>query len=76
MLGDQYQRLDRGAPSERVVLALGQLGDESAVIAQCAQLAASGRRDRIIEGAVSAAVRHLSLVRASPLAGPHPGFRP
>jgi hypothetical protein len=50
-LGNQHQGLDRRAPCWRVVLALRQARDERAGIAQGEELAATGERDRIFEGA-------------------------
>jgi hypothetical protein len=68
-LDDQHQRLDRREPCRHIVLALGQLRDVVAGIAQGAQIAATGEGDRIVEGAVPALVGHQSLIRTAALSG-------
>lgn len=50
--------LHRGLACGRVVLAIGQAGDEVTGIAQGAQLAAAGQRDGIIKGSVPALGSH------------------
>jgi hypothetical protein len=49
---------DRREPSRCAGLAVRQLGDVVAGVAQGAQLAAIGQRDRVVEGAGLAFVRH------------------
>jgi hypothetical protein len=48
------------------VLAFGQLGDVVAGIVQGAQLAATGQRDALVEGAMPLIGRHLVAERAAP----------
>ena len=56
--GDQDQCLDRREPLQSTELGLRQFGDEVAGIAQRAQLASAGERDRIGEGAVPTLFSH------------------
>lgn len=56
--GDQHQRLDRGLPFRRVMLALWQLGNERCGIAERDQRV--GQRDGIVKGALSASIAHLA----------------
>ena len=58
VLDDQHQRLDRRVPCERVVLALRQLRNVVASVAQGAQVAAIGQGDRVGEGAMPALFCH------------------